>query len=335
MKLQNQVNKIFDVVGIGSSIVDIVAHCSEEFLIDNSAKKGTMQLVNEKEIVGLNRKISISGKTSGGSAANTMASIALLGGHPAFIGKTNNDELGNFFAENIIHAGVHFDTKPLLNSYPTARCIVLVTPDAERTMFTYLGASGKLGVSDIDGDLIKKSKILYLEGYQWDIPEAKGAIIEACKIAKNSDTQVALSLSDPFVVDRHRSELLFLIESEVDILFANEYELISLFELDNFDKAITLISGKVNLANITRGSKGSETIHKTGSFNSPSFEVKDVIDTTGAGDIYAAGFLYGYVNGYSLEDSANLGNLMASEIISHFGARPEKSLSSIAKSHGF
>jgi len=335
MNLQNQADKIFDVLGIGSSIVDIGAHCSEEFLKGNSAEKGTMQLVNEKEIVDLTEKISISKKTSGGSAANTVASIALLGGHPAFIGKTNNDELGNFFAENIIRSGVYFDTKPLLNSDATARCIVLVTPDAERTMFTYLGASGNLDISDIDQELIQKSKILYLEGYQWDVPEAKSAIVEACKIAKNCDTQVALSLSDPFVVDRHRSSLLFLIESEIDILFANEYELISLFESDNFDDAIASISGKVHIANITRGSQGSTTIHQNGFFNSPSFVVKDVIDTTGAGDIYAAGFLYGFVNRYSLEDSARLGNLMASEIISHIGARPEQSLSSIAKSYGF
>jgi len=321
------INRNFDVLGIGSSIVDILVNCEDDFLESLNAHKGTMHLVDEVKILNLTMSIKNSESVSGGSVANTMVGLASFGADPAFIGKTNNDDLGHFFSDNIKSQGVFYETIPLDKGLPTARCIVLVTPDAERTMFTYLGASSALSSQDMSEDLICSSKVLYIEGYQWDILNAREGIIRASQIARTNGTKISLSLSDPFVVDRHRVSLLSFIEEFVDILFANEAEIMSLYFTKSLDSAIPKLQSNVDLASITFGEKGSYTIDKNSCLFTPAIIVEHPIDTTGAGDMYAAGFLYGYVNQKKNKTCAQLGNLAASEIIKHIGARPLKPLS--------
>ena len=325
----------FDVVGIGNAIVDILAHADDVFLSKHDAHKGTMLWVDEKQSDAMYDDIGPAVEASGGSAANTMAGIASFGGSPAFIGKISDDQLGKIFTHDIRAAGVHFETAPLTNGLATARCIILVTPDAQRTMFTYIGASGLLSAGDIDDDVVAASKILYIEGYQWDLPEAKDAIIAACKTAKKVRREVALTLSDPFVVERHRDELFDLINEYVDLLFANEQEVTALFRANSFDEAVESCEGRVKVAALTRGPDGAVTFTKDSLVQTPANPIGKVIDTTGAGDLYAAGFLYGYAKGETLKICALLGCLAAGEVICHMGARPEQPLDKLAEKAGY
>jgi len=325
----------FDVAGIGNAIVDILAQADDLFLSKYDAPKGTMVWVDEQQSDAMYKNLSQAIEASGGSAANTMAGIASFGGRPAFIGKVNNDKLGKTFIEDIRGIGVHFEPKLHADGPATARCVILVTPDAQRTMFTYLGASSLLQAEDMDVDVIAASKILYIEGYQWDLPETKKAIIEACEIAHNSARQVALTLSDPFVVERHRSELLDLVDKYVDIIFANEQEIIRLFNSDSFEEAIDSLRGCVDVAALTRGPDGAVTVNKDILVHTSAMPQGKVIDTTGAGDLYAAGFLFGYTNGKDIKTCATLGTIAAGEVICHMGARPQTSLKELAEKYGY
>jgi sugar/nucleoside kinase (ribokinase family) len=326
----------FDVVGIGSAIVDVIAHAEDSFLSKHDVSKGTMHLWSEEsQPDALYKDIGPAVEASGGSAANTMAGVASLGGKPAFIGKTKADQLGRIFARDIQSIGVHYETEPLSEGPATARCIILVTPDAQRTMFTYLGASGALSATDMNKDLIAASKILYIEGYQWDLPETKKAIVSACETAKRSGGKVALTLSDPFVVERHRNDLFDLVNQHVDIIFATEIEIKTLFRLNSFDEAVEAIEGRVEIAALTRGAEGAVTVTKDKLIQTPASPMGKIIDTTGAGDLYAAGFLFGYTRGDDLETCANIGALAAGEVISHLGARPEVSLKGLVAEHGY
>jgi sugar/nucleoside kinase (ribokinase family) len=325
----------FDVVGIGSAIVDILAHAEDAFLSKHDAPKGTMLWVEEDQSDALYKDIGPAIEASGGSAANTMAGIASFGGKPAFIGKTKDDELGKIFAHDIRAVGVHYQTVPMQDGLASARCIILVTPDAQRTMFTYLGASGSLAAADMDEELISASKVLYIEGYQWDLPDTKKAIIGACEVASRSGAKVALTLSDPFVVERHRNDLFDLVNQYVDILFGNEQEITTLFRSNSFDEAVEALEGRVDIAALTRGADGAVTVTKETLVQSPALPLGKVVDTTGAGDLYAAGFLFGYTRGNDLKTCAHLGGLAAGEVISHMGARPEVSLKDFAAKHGY
>ncbi|MBT5240823.1 MAG: adenosine kinase [Rhodospirillaceae bacterium] len=325
----------FDVVGIGSAIVDVLAHAEDVFLSKHDAAKGTMLMVDEDQSDALYKDIGPAIEASGGSAANTMAGIASFGGKPAFIGKTMSDELGGIFGHDIRAVGVHYDTEPLTSGLATARCIILVTPDAQRTMFTYLGASGSLSAADMNEDLIAASKVLYIEGYQWDLPETKQAIIGACETVSRSGGKVALTLSDPFVVERHRNDLFDLVNEYVDIVFANEQEITTLFRSNSFDEAVEALEGRVDMAALTRGADGAVTVTKDKLIQTPAAPAGKVVDTTGAGDLYAAGFLFGYTRGDDLRTCANLGALAAGEVICHLGARPEVSLKDLAAKHGY
>ncbi len=324
-----------DVLGIGNAIVDIIDKVEDKFLEDNSLTKGHMCLIDTDEAEALYAKMGPAIESSGGSVANSMAGIASFGGKGAFIGRVANDKLGEIFAHDIKAAGVDFQTPPATDGLPTARCFVLVTPDAERTMNTYLGASVELGESQLDENLITSAKITYLEGYLFDPEEAKAAFHKAAHIAASAGRKVALSLSDGFCVDRHRAEFRALIAGGVDILFANEAEICALYETEDFDKACTEVAKECELAALTRGANGARIITKEGTtIEVPAFPVGKVEDTTGAGDLYAAGFLFGFSQGFDLEKCGQLGALAASEIISHIGARPEASLKDLAIAKG-
>lgn len=325
----------FDVVGIGNAIVDILAHTDDVFLSKHDAPKGTMVWVNEAQSDAMYNDIGPAIEASGGSAANTMAGIASLGGNPAFIGKIKDDQLGTIFAHDIRAIGVHFDPAATSDGPATGRCVVLITPDAQRTMFTYLGASGLLAVDDMDEEIISAGQILYIEGYQWDLPEAKRAIVHACGVAANAGRKIALTLSDPFVVERHRNELFELVNAHVDILFGNEQEVTTLFRANSFDEAVEAIEGRVEIAALTRGADGAVTITEDKLFTSPAMPQGKVVDTTGAGDLYAAGFLFGLTRGDDLKTCTELGSLAAGEVVSHVGPRPETSLQDLAKKHGY
>lgn len=324
-----------DVVGIGNAIVDIIGRCDDAFLAQHKCVKGSMQLVDEPAMVALYEAMGPGVEISGGSVANTMAGIASFGGKAGFIGKTASDQVGTIFAHDIRAAGVTFITKPAAEgSDPTGRCLIFVTPDGQRTMNTFLGVSPQLGGGEVDADLIKSANIVYLEGYLFDRPEAKAAFREAAAIAKGAGRQVALSLSDSFCVDRHRAEFLALIRGSVDILFANESEITSLYQTASFDDAAARAATDTRLAALTRSEKGSVLLSAGKAVTVPVHPVAKVVDSTGAGDLYAAGFLYGIANGLPLEIAGRLGSLAAAEIISHIGARPEVKLADLARSQG-
>ena len=324
----------FDVVGIGNAIVDILARCDDAFLASHGAAKGHMRLVDEQEISQLYDAVGPAIEISGGSAANTIAGIASLGGATAYIGKIADDEFGRIFAHDIRAAGVVYETPPAQSGLPTARSLVLVTPDGERTMNTFLGVSPQLGTAELDSDTIANGKILYLEGYLFDQPEAKAGFREAAQIAKNADRLVSMTLSDGFCVDRHRNEFLEFITADVDILFANESEITALYEVDSFDRAMQRVKADTKLAVLTRSEKGSVIAAGPETITVPAFPVDAVVDTTGAGDLFAAGFLFGYASALDLRRCAELGSLAAAEIISHIGARPEKNLRELAIKNG-
>jgi sugar/nucleoside kinase (ribokinase family) len=324
-----------DVVGIGNAIVDIIARCDDAFLARHGCAKGSMQLIDAAGISRLYEDMGPAIEISGGSVANTMVGIASFGGRAAFIGKTAADQFGEVFGHDIRTAGVTFKTPPApKGSEPTGRCLVLVTPDGQRTMSTFLGVSPQLGGGEVDAALVRSARIVYLEGYLFDRPEAKAAFREAAAIAGKAGRQVALSLSDPFCVDRHRAEFLSLIRASVDILFANEAEIVSLYQTGSFDEAARRAQADTRLAALTRSEKGSVILSEGRSLAIPAAPVKSVVDTTGAGDLYAAGFLYGIAAGKGLEAAGRLGSLAAAEIISHIGARPEKRLQDLAREAG-
>ncbi len=316
----------YDVAGIGNAIVDVLTQTDDAFLEGEGLAKGAMTLVDETQAAQVYDKAGPAMECSGGSAANTIAVMARLGAKTAFMGKVKNDAFGKIFGHDIRSLGVHFDTAAAEDGPATANCLVLVTPDAQRTMLTYLGASIHLTPRDIDLEVIKAAKVTYLEGYLWDPEEAKEAFRTAAAAAREAGREVALSLSDPFCVDRHRADFRDLIEGHVDILFANEAEIMSLYEVDDFDAAIEQVKGHCKIAVVTRSEKGSVVVSDAGVQVVAAAPVTQVIDTTGAGDAYAAGFLYGYTQGEDLATCARMGGIAAAEVISQMGARPETDL---------
>lgn len=324
----------FDVTGIGNAIVDIIGRCDEALLVDIGAAKGSMRLVDAEEIKRIYAKMGPGIEISGGSAANTIAGVASFGGKAAFIGTIANDDFGRIFSHDIRSIGVNFSASPVENAAPTSRSLILVTPDGERTMNTYLGISTSFDASQLDAAVISDSAILYLEGYLFDQPSAKNAFRSALSLAKKANRKVALSLSDSFCVDRHRGDFLDLIRSGIDILFANESEIKSLYQTSSFEAAAESARRDTPLAALTRSALGSVIFANGNSVSIPPAPVTSVADTTGAGDLYAAGFLYGYANNMSVEAAGNLASLAAAEIISHIGARPETPLRQLAMDRG-
>ncbi len=324
----------FDVLGIGNAIVDVLSRTDDAFLAANGLAKGSMALIDDDQAVTLYAKMGPGVEISGGSAANTIAGISSFGGKGAFIGKVRNDQLGDVFAHDIRSIGVDFSTAAATSGPQTARCLVLVTPDGERTMNTFLGASQNLSVDDIEENQIARAHTLYLEGYLWDPAQAKEAFLKAAKFAHKAGRQVALTLSDAFCVDRYRDEFRNLLKQDVDILFANEAEITSLYEVSDFEEAAKQAQIECKLAVLTRSEKGCVILKDNERHEVPALKVDELVDTTGAGDLFASGFLFGLTQERSLTDCGRLGVLAASEVISHIGARPETSLNDLAKSHG-
>lgn len=324
----------YDVVGIGNAIVDVLARTDDALVQRQGLTKGTMALVDTARAEAIYAAMPAGVEKSGGSAANTIAGIASLGGRGAYIGKVRNDALGGVFAHDLKALGVRFDTKPATSGPPTARCLILVTPDAQRTMCTFLGACVDLGPEDIDEALVASASVTYLEGYLFDPPRAMEAFRKAASVAHKAGRQVSLSLSDPFCVDRHRAEFRDLVAAHVDVLFANEREICSLYETEHFELAAKAVRGHCDVAVLTRSERGSNVVTKTDMLHVAPAPVARVIDTTGAGDLYAAGFLYGLTHGSDLATCGKLGSLCAAEIIAHVGARPETSLQRLATDAG-
>jgi sugar/nucleoside kinase (ribokinase family) len=324
----------YDLVGIGNAIVDVLARTDEALVQREGLTKGTMALVDMARAEAIYAAMPPGVEKSGGSVANTIAGIASLGGRGAYIGKVRNDTLGGVFAHDLKSLGVRFETMPATSGPPTARCLILVTPDAQRTMCTFLGACVDLGPEDIDEALIASASVTYLEGYLFDPPRAMEAFRKAAAVAHQAGRQVALSLSDPFCVDRHRADFRDLVDRHVDILFANEREICSLYETEHFELAAEAVRGHCDVAVLTRSERGSNVVTKTDMLHVAPSPVARVVDTTGAGDLYAAGFLYGLTHGRDLATCGKLGSLCAAEIIAHVGARPETSLKRLAESAG-
>jgi len=325
----------YDVIGIGNAIVDVIARADDDFLVRHQMAKGGMSLIDEARAEAIYKAMGPAREISGGSAANTIAGVASFGGRAAFIGAVKDDGLGKVFSHDIRAAGVSFDVAPIKDGPWTARSYILVTPDGERTMNTYLGAAQLLSAAEIIESDIAAAKILYMEGYLWDPQNAKDAFLKAAKIAHAHNRIVALTLSDAFCVDRYRREFLELIKGgTVDFLFANEIELKSLYETGDFDAALLELRRDAKFAAVTRSEKGAVVVSKEEVAAVPAFPVETVADTTGAGDLFAAGFLYGFARDLPHETSARLGAMAAAEVISHLGARPEKKLADLAKENG-
>jgi sugar/nucleoside kinase (ribokinase family) len=323
-----------DVLTIGNAIVDVLGRVEESFLEENSLVKASMRLIDEPEAHRLYELVGPSVIISGGSAANTAAGISSLGGRSAFIGKVRNDQLGEFFTHDIRATGVIFEAQPATSGPATARSFILITPDGERTMNTYLGACTTLSPTDIDKVMVEEAVVTYLEGYLWDPPEAKDAFVKAARLARKAGRKVALTLSDAFCVERHRSSFRELIARDIDILFANERELASLYETRFFDEALQRVRKEVELAVLTRSEAGSIVAFKDEFHVVEAKEVEKLVDATGAGDLYASGFLYGLTRWRPLVECARLGSLAAAEVISHIGARPQTSLKALAEAAG-
>jgi sugar/nucleoside kinase (ribokinase family) len=325
----------FDVLGIGNAIVDVIARADDDFLARLAMRKGTMSLIAEEEAERIYESMGPAIEISGGSAANTIVGVAGFGARTAFVGKVRDDGLGRVFTHDIRAAGVAFDTAPAQDGPSTARCYVIVTPDGERTMNTYLGAAQNLSIGDIHGEVIADAAITYLEGYLWDPQNAKDAFLQAAAIAHDAKRKVALTLSDAFCVDRWREEFLELMRSRtIDIVFANEAELHSLYQTADFATAVAALQQDVGLGVVTRSAKGCVVVTPGKSETVPAFPVEQVVDTTGAGDLFAAGFLFGLARGRDDVTAARLGALAAAEVIGHLGARPETSLKDLAAQNG-
>jgi sugar/nucleoside kinase (ribokinase family) len=316
----------FDVLGIGNAIVDVISRADEAFLGQHSLVKGSMMLIDEARAETLYAAMGPGIEMSGGSCGNTMAGVASFGGKGAYIGKVRNDQLGGVFGHDLRSIGVSFDTAAATSGPSTARCLILVTPDAQRTMNTYLGACTGLGPNDIDTKVVASAQVTYVEGYLWDEPEAKKAVLKAFDAAHAAGKLVSITLSDSFCVDRYRDEFLSLVRDKIDILFGNEAEIKSLYQVDSFDKALEAARKDAKIAALTRSEKGSIVIKGSETYAVPAAPVSKVVDTTGAGDLYASGFLYGFTRGKPLAECARLGGIAAAEIISHVGARPETPL---------
>jgi sugar/nucleoside kinase (ribokinase family) len=322
----------FDVIGIGNAIVDVLTHADDALLRELGLHKGTMTLIDAETAEALYDCLGPAIEVSGGSAANTIAGLASLGGRGAFIGKVRDDQLGTIFRHDIVSLGITFETAPAADGPGTGRCLVIVTPDAQRTLQTYLGASTEFGPNDVSPGLIAAAKITYLEGYLWDRPRAKEAFVRAARLAHDAKRQVALSLSDPFCVDRHRDDFQTLVDHHVDILFANEDEIVSLYREHSFDGALQRVRHHCDVAVLTRSEKGAVIVANDEVHVIDAEPVETVVDTTGAGDAYAAGFLYGLTQGQTLARCARIGGIAAAEAISHVGARAEVPLSELVRS---
>jgi len=323
-------NAKFDVTAIGNAIVDVIAQADDALLAAHKLPKGAMNLIDAEMAEKLYSIMGPGKEASGGSAGNTIAGIAMLGGKTAYIGKVANDQLGSIFTHDIRAAGVTYDTPPLVNGLPTARSLIFVTPDAQRTMQTFLGACTQLGPEDINLDHVRSSKVVYMEGYLWDLPRAKQAMLDAAMKAKESGVKVSLTLSDAFCVARFRDEFLDLAEKYVDILFANESEILSLYQASDFDAALQQVRKHCEIAALTRSEKGSVIVTRDEVHVIDAVKGVKVVDTTGEGDAYAAGFLYGYTQGHDLAACGRLGGAMAAHVISHYGGRPQGDMKAIA-----
>ena len=325
----------YDVLGLGNAIVDVLARTGDDFLTRHGMQKGGMMLIDEARAKAIYDAMGPAVEISGGSAANTIVGVASFGGRAAFVGKVKDDELGKVFAHDIRAVGVTFTTKPAADGPSTARCYVLVTPDGERTMNTFLGAAQDLTPSEVDADTVASAAITYLEGYLWDPPLAKEAFRKAAKIAHGAGRRVALTLSDAFCVGRYRPEFLDLLRTGmVDLVFANESELQSLYETKDFDAAVAALRTDAKLAVVTRSEKGCVVVAKDDTIAVPAAPIKHLVDATGAGDLFAAGFLFGLARGRDHRTCARLGAIAAAEVIQHIGARPEVSLKELAGKNG-
>ena len=312
----------YQVVGIGNALVDVIAHATDDFLAEHGLVKGSMTLIDTERAVELYRALGGAVEMSGGSAANTMCGVASFGGRAAYIGKVSGDDLGAVFGHDLHAVGVAFRPGSPSADVPTGRSIIVVTPDAQRTMNTYLGISSLLCVSDLDEQAIADGEVLYMEGYLFDRDDAKAAFRRAADVAHGAGRRVSLTLSDSFCVDRHRADFRALVRDQVDLLFGNEDELCSLYEVGSLDEAIASVRRECPLVAVTAGAEGSYVVTPDGTVRVAAEHVDRVLDTTGAGDLYAAGFLHGLTNGESLHDCARLGSIAAAEVISHVGPRP-------------
>lgn len=323
----------YDVLGIGNAIMDVIAPIEDTFLVENNIEKNAMTLIDEKRAIDLHKKFEAQSnpiEISGGSAANTLAGLAMMGIRGAYVGKVADDPVGGRFAKGLHNSGLEFETKPLRGQEATARCLIAVTPDGERSMNTFLGASVMFDKGDIIKDQVESANIIYMEGYLFDRDEAKAAFVKAAEIAQKAGRKVALTLSDLFCVDRHRESFKHLIEHHVDILFANEAELLALYPGLDFDNCIDTLKKAGKVACITRSEKGSIILADEETHKIPVMPIDKVVDTTGAGDQYAAGVLAGHVMGMSWADAGYLGSQCAAEVISHYGARPKVVVKSFA-----
>ena len=325
----------YDVLGIGNAIFDVLVQTDEKFLADHGMTKGSMALIDEARAAAIYRDMGPATEMSGGSGANTIVGLANLGARTAFIGKVKQDQIGHLYTHDIRAAGVAFDTKPAAAGPATGCSYILVTPDGERTMNTWLGAAQDLTPDDIDAEQVAASSIVYLEGYLWDPQSAKEAFVKASTIAHGAGRQVALTLSDSFCVDRYRDEFVDLMrKGTVDLVFANESELRSLYQTSDFDTALKQLQRDTKLAVVTRSEKGCVVASKDGVVAVPAHRIEKMVDTTGAGDLFAAGFLFGLVREAGHENAGRLGALAAAEVIQHIGARPQVSLKELAKQEG-
>jgi sugar/nucleoside kinase (ribokinase family) len=325
----------YDVLGIGNAIFDVLVQTDEAFLARHGMTKGGMALIDEARATAIYADMGPATEMSGGSAANTIVGVANLGARAAYVGKVRDDQIGGLYSHDIRAAGVAFETNAAAGGPATGCSYILVTPDGERTMNTYLGAAQELMPSDIDEAQIAASGIIYLEGYLWDPKSAKDAFVKAATIAHGANRQVALTLSDSFCVDRYRDEFLDLMRKRiVDLVFANEAELKSLYQTSDFDTALKQFSVDTTLGVVTRSEKGCVVVSKDGVVAVPAFPIHKLVDTTGAGDLFAAGFLFGLVRNAGYENAGRLGALAAAEVIQHIGARPQVSLKELAQQNG-
>jgi sugar/nucleoside kinase (ribokinase family) len=325
----------YDVLGLGNAIVDVLARAEDDFLARQGMQKGGMMLIDEARAESIYQAMGPAVEISGGSAANTIVGVASFGGRAAFVGKIKDDELGKVFAHDIRAVGVAFDSKPAADGPSTGRCYVLVTPDGERTMNTFLGAAQNLTPGEVDAATVASAAITYLEGYLWDPPHAKEAFRKAATIAHSAGRRVALTLSDAFCVGRYRPEFVDLLRTgTVDLVFANESELLSLYETKDFDEAVKSLRADARLAVVTRSEKGCVVVAKDDTTAVPAAPIKQLVDATGAGDLFAAGFLFGLARGRDHRTCAWLGAMAAAEVIQHIGARPEVSLKDLAGKNG-
>ncbi len=322
-------DKTYDVVGLGSAIVDAISHADDSFLDEWGIDKGAMTLIDEQRAHLLYDAMGPASETSGGSAANTVAGVASFGGTAAFIGTVRDDQLGEIFRHDIRASGVDFDVPAGTDGPSTARCLILVTPDAQRSMSTYLGISSLVDPANVDEDLVAAAKVVYCEGYLWDMPQTIEAITKAFDRARQAGGKVAFALSDDFCVDRHRADFLALVDERVDLLFANAEEICSLYEVDHVEDAIDAVRGHCEIAVVTCSADGSVIVTADETIR-VSAHPTDVVDTTGAGDLYASGFIYAYTQGLDLATCGRLGSAAAAEVISHLGARPLVALTEIA-----